>query len=67
MMAELAFERGAVTACHFGFVRSDENGTSFLCRLADEGETLADLTARSKKLGATLVPEGDRVQVAPNN
>jgi len=47
-------------------VRSDDKGASFLCRLADEGETLADLTARSKKLGAALVPDGDRVQVTAN-
>jgi hypothetical protein len=66
MMVELAFERGAVTGCAFRFVRSDEKGASFLCRLVDEAETLADLTARSKKLGAALEPEGDRVQVGPN-
>ena len=65
IMVELTFARGAVSRCHFGFVRSDENGASFLCRLADEGETLGDLTVRSKKLGATLEPEGDRVQVTP--
>jgi len=29
-------------------------------------ETLADLTARSSKLGASLKPEGDRVRVALN-
>jgi hypothetical protein len=63
MMVELSFERGAVTTCEFRFVRSDEKGASLLCRLADEGETLADLTARSKKLGTVLEPDGDRVQV----
>ena len=63
MMAELTFARGTVSGCHFGFVRSDEKGASFLSRLGDEGETLADLTARSKKLGASLEPEGDRVRV----
>jgi poly-gamma-glutamate capsule biosynthesis protein CapA/YwtB (metallophosphatase superfamily) len=66
MMVELAFERGTVSTCHFGFVRSDEDGASFLCRLADEGETLAELTARSKKLAAALEPDGDRVQVTPH-
>jgi hypothetical protein len=34
-----------------------------MCRVADETETLADITARSNKLGAALKPEGDRVQV----
>jgi hypothetical protein len=32
----------------------------------DETELLADLTARSKTLGATLTIEGDRLCVAPN-
>ncbi len=63
MMVELAFEGGAVTSHDFRFVRSDDKGTSFLCRLADESETLVDLTARSKKQGAALEPEGDRVKV----
>ena len=63
IMVELTFERDAVTGCHFRFVRSDETGASFLCRLADEAETLADLTARSGKLGAALKPDGDRVEV----
>jgi hypothetical protein len=34
-----------------------------LCRLADEAEILADLDARSTKLGATFKPEGNRVRV----
>ena len=63
--AEMTFERGAVTGCHFRFVRSNENNESFLCRLADEPETLADLTSRSAKLSASLVAEGDRVRVTP--
>ena len=63
MLVEMTFERGATGDCTFRFVRSDENGTSFLCRLDDEAETLADLTARSGKLGALLQPDGDRVRV----
>jgi hypothetical protein len=47
-------------------VRSNDNNESFLCRLSDEVETLTDLTARSSRLGASLKPEGDRVQVTPN-
>ena len=35
----------------------------FLCRVADETKDLAEITAASKKLGATLVPEGDAVRV----
>jgi poly-gamma-glutamate synthesis protein (capsule biosynthesis protein) len=63
MLVDVTFERGAVAGCHFRFVRSDEASSSYVCRLADETETLADLTARRNKLGAALKPEGDRVQV----
>jgi len=62
-LAEFTIENGGVAGCHLRFVRSNDNNESFFCRLADEGETLADLTARSGKLGATLKPEGDHVRV----
>jgi len=65
MLVELTFERGAVAACHFRLVRSNENDETYFCRLADEAETLADLRARSSKLGASFKPEGDRVRVMP--
>ena len=61
----MTLDRGAVAGCHFRFVRSGDEGATFLCRLADETETLADLTARSGKRGAKLTPDGDRVQVTP--
>ena len=35
-------------------MRSNDANESYFCRPADEAETLADLTARSGKLGATL-------------
>ena len=63
MLVELTFERGAVADCHFMFVRSNEKNETYLCRLADEAETLADLAARSGKLGASLRLEADRVRV----
>jgi poly-gamma-glutamate capsule biosynthesis protein CapA/YwtB (metallophosphatase superfamily) len=66
MLVEVTFERGAQADCRFRLVRSDENNETYPCRLADEAETLADLSARSGKLGAKLVPAGDRVQVTPN-
>jgi poly-gamma-glutamate capsule biosynthesis protein CapA/YwtB (metallophosphatase superfamily) len=66
ILVEMAFERGLVASCHFRFVRSNENNESFLCRLSDEAETLADLTARSSKLGASLKSEDDRVRVTPD-
>ena len=58
MLVELTFERGAVAGCRFRFVRSNEKNETYLCRLADEAETLADLTARSGKLGAKLAARG---------
>ncbi len=65
MLVEVTFERGSVAGCHFRLVRSNENDESFLCRLADEAETLADLGARSSKLDARFKPEGDRMRVTP--
>ena len=66
MLVELTFEQAFIAGCHYRFVRSNENNVSFLCRLADEGETLADLDARSCKLGARFTPDGDRVRVMPS-
>jgi len=64
MLVELTCERGSVAACAFRFVRSNESNETYLCRLADEADTLSDLSARSGKLGAKLVAEGDGVCVA---
>ena len=65
LLIDVTFDRGAVT-CEFRLVRSNDNNETYLCRLADEAEALADLTARSGKLDAKLVPEGDRVRVTAN-
>ena len=65
--AQAATQRwGRISRCYFRFVRSNDDNESFLCRLADEAEALADLTARSSKHGASLKLEGDRVRVAQN-
>ena len=63
MLVEVTVEDGSIIGCQFSFVRSNANNESFLCRLADEVEALADLDARSSKLGATFKPEGNRVRV----
>jgi poly-gamma-glutamate capsule biosynthesis protein CapA/YwtB (metallophosphatase superfamily) len=63
MLVEVTFERGCVTECYFRLVRSNEKDESYLCRLADEAEALADLGERSRKLGACFKPEGDRVRI----
>jgi poly-gamma-glutamate capsule biosynthesis protein CapA/YwtB (metallophosphatase superfamily) len=65
MLVEVTFERAFIAGCYYRFVRSNRHNESFLCRLADEGETLADLDARSCKLGARFTPEGDRVRIMP--
>jgi poly-gamma-glutamate synthesis protein (capsule biosynthesis protein) len=65
MLVELTHEQGSVAHCSFRFVRSNANDETFLCRLADEAETLANLGARSGKLGARFDPQGDRVRVLP--
>lgn len=63
MLVEVTFEHGSVAGCRFRFVRSNESNETFLCGLADEAETLADLGARSRKLGVSLKPEDDCVRV----
>jgi poly-gamma-glutamate capsule biosynthesis protein CapA/YwtB (metallophosphatase superfamily) len=64
MLIEMTFENGKCTSDSFRFVRHNDGYESIFRRPADEGETLADLTARSKALGATLTADGDRVRVA---
>jgi poly-gamma-glutamate capsule biosynthesis protein CapA/YwtB (metallophosphatase superfamily) len=47
------------------FVRHNDADETVFRRPADETDTLADLTARSAKLGTKLIPDGDRVEIAP--
>lgn len=63
MLVDLMHDRGKVGDCSFRFVRGNEAGETFVSPLAEEAETLADLAARSARLGATLKPDGDRVRV----
>jgi poly-gamma-glutamate capsule biosynthesis protein CapA/YwtB (metallophosphatase superfamily) len=65
MVVELTFEGGRITTFDLRFVRHDDDNETFFCRLADEADTLADLTVRSQKLGAVLTPHGDRLRIAP--
>jgi hypothetical protein len=58
----VTFDNGK-SAPAFRFVRNNELDETVACRLADEADALADCAARSKKLGATLAPEGDRVRI----
>ncbi len=63
LLVEMKYERGKVGDCSFRFVRASEAGETFVSRPADESSTLDDLTTRSAKLGANLLPDGDRVRV----
>jgi poly-gamma-glutamate synthesis protein (capsule biosynthesis protein) len=63
MLVELTFENGRCSGDNFRFVRHNDDYESIFRRPADEGDTFADLAARSKNLGATLTADGDRVRV----
>jgi poly-gamma-glutamate capsule biosynthesis protein CapA/YwtB (metallophosphatase superfamily) len=65
MLVEARVDKGVAAGWHFRLVRSNEKDESYLCGVADEAETLADLGARSGKLGASFRSEGDRVHVTP--
>jgi poly-gamma-glutamate capsule biosynthesis protein CapA/YwtB (metallophosphatase superfamily) len=64
MVAEVLFENGRCGSDNFRFVRHNACHETIFRRPADETELLADLTARSKALGATLTAEDDRVYIA---
>ncbi|HMF20597.1 MAG TPA: hypothetical protein VKG24_00505 [Pseudolabrys sp.] len=63
MVAEVSFENGKCGSDNFRFVRHNESYETIFRRPADEVLVLADLTARSKALGATLTAEEDRVRI----
>ena len=63
MMADLEFAGRDLKNASFRFVRHNDANETFLCKVADETKDLAEITAASKKRGATLVPEGDAVRV----
>jgi poly-gamma-glutamate synthesis protein (capsule biosynthesis protein) len=64
MVIELACEQGKIADFAFRFVRHNPANETIFSSPQDEAEVLADLAARSKKLDATLTPEGDRVRVS---
>ena len=64
MVAELTFDNGKCGSDNFRFVRHNAGYETIFRRSSDESESLSDLAARSKALGATLTAQGDRVSVA---
>ncbi|HMA73200.1 MAG TPA: CapA family protein [Xanthobacteraceae bacterium] len=63
MMARITAGEGGVESATFQFVRHNDRNETYLCRLADEGETLAEIIKASEPFGARLTPEGDHVRV----
>jgi hypothetical protein len=44
-------------------VRHNDQNESYLCRLADEADALAEIVEASAGFGTKLTPEGDQVRV----
>jgi hypothetical protein len=63
MMARIAAGKGGVEAASFQFVRHNDRNETYLCRLADEADALAEVIEASRPFGAELTPEGDLVRV----
>ncbi len=63
MLARVATGRGGVTGATFQFVRHNDRNESYLCRLDDEAEALAEITRASAAFGARLTANGDEVDV----
>jgi poly-gamma-glutamate capsule biosynthesis protein CapA/YwtB (metallophosphatase superfamily) len=65
MVVDVTFENGKSAADSFRFVRPNERHETELCRPAEAAELIADLSTRSKALGAAFTVADDRVRVAP--
>jgi poly-gamma-glutamate synthesis protein (capsule biosynthesis protein) len=63
MAVELALEHDRIAGFDLRFVRHNDDNETIFRRPADEPDTLADLTARSRKLGAVLAAQDDRVRL----
>jgi poly-gamma-glutamate synthesis protein (capsule biosynthesis protein) len=63
MLVELTIDGPGARTCGLRLVRHNDANETFFCRLADETEAVTDLCARSKKLGAVLAAQGERLHV----
>jgi poly-gamma-glutamate synthesis protein (capsule biosynthesis protein) len=63
MMARVCARKGGVESATFQFVRHNDRNETYLCRLADEAEALAEITKASTPLGTRLTPDGEQVRV----
>src|SRR5260221_8675002 len=62
MMARIGAGHG-IEAASFQFVRHNDRNETYLCRLADEADALAEVIEVSRPFGTKLTPEGDKVRV----
>ncbi len=62
MMARVAAGKAGVEAA-FQFVRHNDRNETYLCRLVDEADALAEVIEASRPFGTKLTPEGDTVRV----
>jgi poly-gamma-glutamate synthesis protein (capsule biosynthesis protein) len=62
MMARVAAGNG-IEAASFQFVRHNDRNETYLCRLAGEGDALAEVIEASRPFGTKLTPEGDEVRL----
>lgn len=63
MLARITIDGSAVTGATFQFARHNDRNESVLCALADEQETLREITDASKPFGAKLSTQGDEVTI----
>src|SRR6202521_3430914 len=63
MLTRIEANRHGVEGATLQFVRHNDRNETFLCKLADEAEALAELTNASAPFDTTLTTEGDRVRV----
>lgn len=61
MMARLEIEKRKLRSAAFQFVRHNQANETVPCVLANEQPVLADMVARSARLGVKLEPRGDQV------
>jgi poly-gamma-glutamate synthesis protein (capsule biosynthesis protein) len=64
LVLEVELERG-VKGMNLRLVRNNDADETVFCRLDEAKDTVSDLTARSKELGAILTPvDGERLRIA---
>jgi poly-gamma-glutamate capsule biosynthesis protein CapA/YwtB (metallophosphatase superfamily) len=63
MLTRIEASARGVGAVTFQFARHNDANETYLCRLADEAEALAEVTKASAAYGTRFAPEGDQVRV----